>query len=326
MSQSKKIKVVVIGGGNGSAVCLRALKQYPQLFDISAVITMSDSNGSSGQLRRDLNALPPGDILRAVLALSPHPYTLLRRIFNQQRFNGLGKLDDHNVGNLFLAFTAEYAHNFVAAVRALEQAVEAVGRCYPVTLEPSDLCAELTNGRVVKTEGEIDIPDYDRRLKIKRAWLEPSVTVFPEAAKVIQAADCIILCPGSLYTSVVATLLPSGVKEAIASAKAKLIYVAGNAIHTNGETGPESLSGAVQALEAYLPRLVDVIVYNNSILNTEQKQHYDLKGWQQLVMDPEALPNHKLMGVDYERDSGGLSKDKLAPILKKIITADMYGN
>ena len=42
----KKKKVVVIGGGNGSAISLVALKQNINLFDISAVIAMSDSGSS----------------------------------------------------------------------------------------------------------------------------------------------------------------------------------------------------------------------------------------------------------------------------------------
>ena len=51
---SKK-KIVVIGGGNGSAICLDGLKKYADKFDISAIISMSDSGGSSGKLRKEFN-------------------------------------------------------------------------------------------------------------------------------------------------------------------------------------------------------------------------------------------------------------------------------
>ena len=53
-----KKKIVVIGGGNGSAITIRALKKYKDEFDISAVIGTSDSGGSSGKLREELNTLP----------------------------------------------------------------------------------------------------------------------------------------------------------------------------------------------------------------------------------------------------------------------------
>ena len=56
------VAVVVIGGGNGSAVCLEGLKKHAGKFDISAIISMSDSGGSSGKLRKEFNTLPPGDI------------------------------------------------------------------------------------------------------------------------------------------------------------------------------------------------------------------------------------------------------------------------
>jgi uncharacterized cofD-like protein len=97
-----KKKVVVIGGGNGSAVCLEGLKTYTDRFDISAIISMSDSGGSSGILRREFATLPPGDIMRAILSLSKYDYQSLRKIFYQPRFKQVGKLNSHNLGNLFL--------------------------------------------------------------------------------------------------------------------------------------------------------------------------------------------------------------------------------
>src|SRR3989339_860667 len=117
---SKK-KVVVIGGGNGSAISIVALKQNLDLFDISAVISMSDSGDSSGRLREEFNTLPPGDIMRAVLALSKYDYPLLKQIFFRNRFSGAGKLDGHNLGNLALILGEKYDGDFMSAIRALEQ-------------------------------------------------------------------------------------------------------------------------------------------------------------------------------------------------------------
>jgi uncharacterized cofD-like protein len=99
---SKK-RVVAVGGGNGSAIALEALKQHRDIFDISAVISMSDSGGSSGRLRREFGTLPPGDILRAILSLSLYDYSILRKIFYNNRFSGAGKSVDHNLGNLFFS-------------------------------------------------------------------------------------------------------------------------------------------------------------------------------------------------------------------------------
>src|SRR3989338_10367595 len=179
--QITKKRVVAIGGGNGSAIALEALKQHRDIFDISAVISMSDSGGSSGRLRQEFNTLPPGDILRAILSLSLSDYPVLRKIFYSNRFSGAGKLAEHNLGNLFLTLAGKYAGDFMSAVRALEQSVEAVGHVYPATLDQTDLCVELENGQIIKTEAAIDMPNYDRSLKIKKAWLEPAWQIYSEA-------------------------------------------------------------------------------------------------------------------------------------------------
>jgi len=208
-------KIVVIGGGNGSAICLEGLKKFASKFNISAVISTSDSGGSSGRLRKELKTLPPGDILRAILSLSKYDYQELRRVFYSPRFKNCGKLDSHNVGNLFLTLATKYCGNFLYALDALSYSVQAQGKVYPVTLQNVDLVAELDNGKIVRTEEFIDVPKYNRGWKIKKIWLEPSCKAHAKAMETIVSADFIALAPGSLYTSLIAALLPKGIKEAI---------------------------------------------------------------------------------------------------------------
>ena len=317
-----KKKVVVIGGGNGSAIALVALKRYAELFDISAVISMSDSTGSSGRLRDELGALPPGDIMRSVLALSRYNYRLLKKIFYTTRFEGAEKLGGHNIGNLFLSLSASHGGNFMDAVKAFGQGLAVVGQSYPSTLDSTDLVAELSNGEIVRTEGSIDRPKYDRSLKIKRLWLEPEGKAYPEAVRSITEADWILLSPGDLYTSVVAALLPKGIREAIDKSKARLIYIAGNARHEDGATGPETLSGFVAALENYLPRPIDTILYCDHKQTEAEKEFYARKKWKIFPFDVENLPGRDVRGCDFERDGGGLSSVKLGRLLKEMIEND----
>ena len=54
--REKGVKVVVIGGGHGLAALLRGLKEYTH--NITAIVTVADNGGSSGELRRDLGVLP----------------------------------------------------------------------------------------------------------------------------------------------------------------------------------------------------------------------------------------------------------------------------
>lgn len=327
-----KNKIVVIGGGNGSAICLEGLKQYTDKFNISAVISMSDSGGSSGKLRKEFNTLPPGDIMRAILSLSKYDYKMLRQIFYKPRFQNTGKLDSHNLGNLFLTLMSQYSGNFLYALNALSQSVEAQGKVYPATLQSADLVAELQNGDIIRTEEFIDNLRYNRPayagrgayaprgLKIKKVWLEPAAPAYAEAQTALAAADYIILSPGSLYTSLIAALLPTGIKEAIdKNIKAKIIYVAGSAYRLDGETGPERLSEFVLQMEKYLPRKIDLVIHNSHKLNKKQKEIYQAKNWGVFEFDKENLHNTKIKSLDLEAVDGGLSPIKLAVVLKSVI-------
>ncbi|MFH1946955.1 MAG: gluconeogenesis factor YvcK family protein [Candidatus Magasanikbacteria bacterium] len=319
MNQSKSmLKIVVVGGGNGTAITLNALKKLNNVLEISAVVSMSDSGGSTGRLRDEFNTLPPGDVMRAVLAMSPFPFPILKKIFYKNRFENVGKLDKHNLGNLFLVLGEQYGGDYVQSVRALEQAVDAVGHVYPVTLQVNDLVGELDNGEIIKTEGELDQPKYDKNLRIKKVWLEPEAKIYEDATKVLEQADYIIFGPGSLYTSIVATTLAKGFKEAVEKSNAKLIYIAGNARHDNGETGPKKVSEAVRELQSYLPRNLDSVVCNNHKLSSEEKDFYNSRGWETVPCDVENCDCEVVQG-DFERKGGGLCDEKLSDILKNII-------
>ncbi len=321
-----KTKVVVIGGGNGSSIVLDALKRYADKLEISGVISMSDSGGSSGAIRKKFKMLPPGDIMRAVVALSKYDFEILRKIFYKNRLSATTKLNKDlgaergpNLGNLIFALVTEYEGDILRAIAALEEAVEAVGHAYPVTLDSSDLCAELLDGTIVKTEAALDEPSYDRSLKIKRVWLEPNVSIYDGARQALESAEYIFLSPGSLYTSVIATLLPHGVKEAIAESKAKLIFVAGDAYELEGETGPEKLSDFVSQLEKYLPRPLDMVIYNNAVLTLEQQKKYEEKKWGLFAVDVDNIVGKKVVGADFSKEDGGLSGEKLGGVLDKIM-------
>lgn len=314
-----KKNIVVFGGGNGSANTLVALKQNLERYNIDAIITVSDSGGSSGRLRNELGVLPPGDIMRGVLALSIFDYSILKKIFFQNRFKVEGKLNKHNLGNLFLALSEKYGGGSIKAIRALEESVEAVGRVHPVTLKAGNLVAKLNNGKIIKSEAKIDEPEYDLSFRIKNVYLEPKLKANPEAVKAVLAADYIIISSGSLYTSIVASLLPIGIKEAIDKSDAKIIFVSGNAYHLYGETGPKVLSEIVSELELYLPRKIDYILYNKHKLNTKEKEHYKKKTWGVFENDSKNLLGRNVVAFDFSRPDGGLSSIKLGKKLKELI-------
>ncbi|HAZ28337.1 MAG TPA: hypothetical protein DCY48_00995 [Candidatus Magasanikbacteria bacterium] len=320
MAERTKKNVVVIGGGNGAAISLCALKEFREEVNMSAVISMSDSGGSSGLLRKEFGALPVGDIMRAILAMSPYDHVVLKKIFYRNRFSGAGKLDGHNIGNLFLVLSEQYGHDFDASLRALHQAVEALGVVHPVTFESSDLCVELSNGEIIINEHEIDRPTHSREHHIVRAWLQPTPSLSQGAKQAIEEADVLIFGPGSLYCSIIASLVVEGLSDAIAkNTDATLMYVVGNAYEKIGEAGPSKLCDFIKTLQSYLPRPLDRIIYNNHQLTHRELLHYEEKGWEPISYNATRCEGYPVIAGDFEKSAGGLCPQKLAPLFYSCI-------
>src|SRR5579871_2903222 len=72
-------RIVTIGGGSGTFSLLSHLKKYP--FNISAVVNMSDSGGSSRRLMDEFRRqLPLGDLRMSLVALARNG-ALWREVF-----------------------------------------------------------------------------------------------------------------------------------------------------------------------------------------------------------------------------------------------------
>lgn len=306
-----KKRVVVMGGGNGGSMSIRALKQYLDSIEMSAVIPMSDSGASSGRLRDELGVLPPGDILRAILAMSRYDYDLLRRIFYETRFSEHGKLQGFGLGHLFIGLSEKYSGSVLDPVRALAQAVDVVGPVFPATLESTDLHAELEDGTVLDNEHTIDRPKAAHQSPIKKVWLDPSVPAYPRAVQEIHNADYIIIGPGSFYTSLIATLLVDGIAEAITSSKANIIFVSANIRESDGEIGPMTLSETVHTLAHYLGAYPHTILSNTVEHTAAQQAYYDEKGWEAMRVDVDQIKETTIMHKALEHPTGGLDHKKL---------------
>ncbi len=319
-------RVVVMGGGNGAAVSIVALKNHADCFQISSVTTMSDNGWSTGAIRKYYKVLPPGDIMRAVLAMSKYPYPLLKDIFYKNRISALTNINKKlqarrgpNLGNLFLTLVAREEKDFLRALRSLEEALQSVGQAHPSTLDQTQLVGELSNGQVVKGEVSLSDPNFSKDLKIKKVWLSPGGKAYKGTLEAIRKANYIILGPGEVFTSVIASLLPSGIKEAFKKSKAKIIFNAGNAHPVDGEHGPDNLSEMVLAIEDYLPRKIDLVIYNNHKLSQGEKKTYNKHGWGVFNVDLENLKDRKVVGLDYERAGGGLCSIKLGEYFKRTL-------
>jgi len=218
--------VVAVGGGHGLAQVLSAARLYAGRID--AIVTVADDGGSSGRLAPALDIPPPGDIRKCLVALTPDD-SVWRRLF-EYRFEG-SDVAGHSLGNLIIAALAEIEGSFAAAIRSSERLLGAVGSVIPVASAHLGLEATI-DGVLVAGQSVIT----KTRGTISELRVVPARVAASEAAiAAIEAADQIVLGPGSLYTSLMATLQVPGVVEAINASPAQLVFVV-NMITQDGET------------------------------------------------------------------------------------------
>ncbi len=248
-------KIVTIGGGTGQSVLLRGLKEYTN--NLTAIVTVVDDGGSSGRLRREFGALPPGDVRQCIGALAiAEP--LMTRLLNYRFSKGSG-LEGHSLGNLMMLAMADLTGNFESGIRELSRVLAVRGQILPSTLESVGLCAELQDGRTISGESAI----REAGSSIKRVYLDKQhPTAFGEACQAILEADYIILAPGSLYTSLLPNLLVPEISRALADAKAAKLYVC-NVATEPGETTHYGVEEHLAALKLHAPAGVCSVVLVN---------------------------------------------------------------
>ena len=123
-------KIVVIGGGSGSSVALQGLKSHTS--QLTAVVTMFDSGGSSGLLQEEFGYPPLGDLRQCLLGLSEDNETTrpLREALGF-RFRQESSLNGHSMGNLLLAAFTTLGTNLEQAIDEMAGLLRITGKVIP---------------------------------------------------------------------------------------------------------------------------------------------------------------------------------------------------
>lgn len=254
-------RVVAIGGGNGLSSLLRGLKEYTN--NITAIVTVADDGGSSGELRRNIGILPPGDIRNCLAALSSDE-ALLGQVFQYRFAAGVG-LNGHSLGNLLITALTDITGSFEDAVAESGRVLAIHGQVLPATLHDVRLSADVRLNGVVKeirVNGESDIPKVAGQ--VMRVWLEPNnPSAYPPAIQAILAADLIVVGPGSLYTSILPNLLVPDLADALRASRAEKFYVC-NVATQPGETDGYTVGDHIRTIDRHINRrMFDMIIANN---------------------------------------------------------------
>lgn len=232
------VKAVVIGGGTGAPVSIRAL--LARGVQTSAVVAMADDGGSTGLLREHTGMVPPGDIRKCLVAMAADPASIWVKAF-QQRF---AYVNDHTLGNLILTALSDAAGSFSEAIALCGQLLEVRGMVYPSTLANIKLTGCTRDGRHLS--GQATICASDTALSsVSLAPAHPQA--YEPALDALREADLIVLGPGSLFTSIIPNLLVPGVLEAIAESSAISIFLCSLA-DMQGETWGLNTAELVEAL------------------------------------------------------------------------------
>ncbi len=260
MQKSKLPSIVCIGGGTGTFVALKGLKNYP--CQLTAIVAMSDSGGSNKRIRDEFGLLPTSDIRQCLVALSDENggAGLLRKLFMYRFEKGQG-ISGMTFGNLFMAALADILGSQAEAIKQTGKVLKIHGTVVPVSYTDTNLVAEYEDGHVVAGEHFIDEPPHDGKLKIKNISLKPAAAANPDAITAILKADLIVLGPGDLYTSLIPNLLVKGIADAIARSKAQKIYVL-NLMTKYGQTYNFTAFDHINTLTSYLGKCLDYVLVN----------------------------------------------------------------
>ncbi len=150
---SKVKKVVVLGGGTGTATILSGLKYIPNL-QITAIVPVSDQGGSSKEFvnafvkmqkkivvgQHTIQVVPPGDIANAMIALSRHPQELTE-LFNYRFHHLKTKLSGHSLRNIVVDAALELWG--VAGLPKMAKLFEIQGQVLPAATHFMHLSAIL---------------------------------------------------------------------------------------------------------------------------------------------------------------------------------------
>ena len=275
-------RIVAIGGGTGLSTMLSGIKAFTS--NITAIVTVTDTGGSSGRLRDEMDMLPPGDIRNCLVALADAG-PLIRDLF-QYRFDLGEGLKGHSFGNLFITALSKVTGDFEKAIAESSKVLAIRGRVLPSTLEKVTLVGEFMDGS--SAEGETNITDLKKPLRSIR--LQPEdCRACQEALDAIEIADLILMGPGSLYTSILPNLLIKDIREAVLRSDAYKVYVM-NAMTQPGETtGMTAWDHLNVILDHTDPRIVDACFVNTAVIPEAMLQRYAKQGAVPVKLDIEKI-------------------------------------
>ena len=199
------MKTVTIIGGSGARNTLKALNKIKNI-KINNIVTMFDSGGSTGYLRRKFGIYALGDLRDRILAVSENE--TLREISSERiEIGGI----NHNLGNLLLySLIKRYGKDYLKAAKDLFKTPKNI-EFIPVVDDincSANLIIKTNKGDLIG-EDSLD-KNSNKKLEIEDVKLDKKVKISKSAADAILKSDFLIFGPGDLYSSILPNTLVDG--------------------------------------------------------------------------------------------------------------------
>jgi len=273
-------KVVVIGGGTGIFPVTAGLRHLD--VDISTIISVSDSGGSTGRIRDEFGFQPVGDLRQSLAALAETDGEEWIRKLLLYRFEKGEGLKGHNLGNLILTALQDLTGSTSEALFRAEQIFRLKGEVIPATEETVDLKIDYTDG--TSAVGEHILDDNANAKKIEGISLTPIAKINPHAKKAIIKADYIIIGPGDYYASLMAALAPEGMSGAFQQSKAQVIFIMNLMTRLTQTKGMTAMDHLLK-IEERIGRKVDTVILNNEPIPDNILERYAQYGEDPVIND-----------------------------------------
>lgn len=315
-------KIVVIGGGTGSFTLLSALKDYSG--HLAAIVNMVDDGGSTGVLRDELGALPPGDVRQCLVALSSSPK--IRDLFDY-RFDE-GTFQGHAFGNILLSALEKMTGNFTEAVETASEILNVRGTVIPATLDDVRLKMEWPNATItLHGEREIDANYFRNDPRVATLSLVPDAQANPLAIDAIKQAALIVIAPGDLYTSLGPLLVINEIGKALAETNATIVYVA-NLVTKRGQTDGFTVSHHAAEIERFAGHpILDYVLYNKQVPSGELADKYrDTEGAFAVKVDTDEIDkeHYQAIGGDFLGEVATAHANEAAKVTRSYIRHDPH--
>lgn len=291
----KKKKVVIVGGGTGTYTVTNVLKAHD--YEITKIVTVFDSGGSTGRLRDEFGFLPVGDLRQSLAALANengHSWIKELLLYRFEKGNGL---QGHNLGNLILTALQDMTGSTPKALEIASKIFRLQGDIYPVTTGDSELITFYEDGTKVVGEHELDEVKNGGK-KIKKITLTNQCNIYSKAKEALLTADYIIFGPGDLYASILPNLIVTGAKKSIQKSSAKKVYIT-NLMTRYTQTHHFTAADHLVEIEKYAGSYMDYVLVNSGSIHPEIEKKYASFQEYPVIDDLKKMAPRKIIRGDY---------------------------